>query len=104
MLGKLNFSNKKCLMFLALLVRFDNHYKILILSEKVLGVVVDDLLMIFDKNKCYVCISFFVVKRSPFKHNHNELYSEISKIEISRKCFQVLDVKRIVRNICLDIV
>ena len=59
--------------------------------------------MIFEKCDVFICfISFGVVKRSPLKHHHNELYSTISKIEFVRKRNQELDFKFIVWRVLIS--
>ena len=75
-------------MFWALNIRFGDQYKTLIVPETVLEV----FIVVLDTfwKSCPFLMSFIVALKRPFKHHHNELYSNISNIEVSLFFLQVL--------------
>ena len=74
----------------------------LVISERVLEVIVGhcwSFLMDFEEMCFLLCLSnSFVVKKRPLKHNHNQLYSKISKTYIFEKDW-ILDVKVLFLNV-----
>ena len=81
--------------FSALDIRFDDHYKMLIHPENVLEALVD----VFEN--CMVFVMFHILVwfkvAIQIKKKHNERYSRISKIEMFRNAFHILDVRFILR-------
>ena len=56
-------------------IKFDDRFKMLILSETSFGGIFSMFLFLDS-------LSVFAIKKRAFEHNHNELYSNISKMEI----------------------
>ena len=72
-------------MFWALHIRFDDHWKMLIISTKVLEGILGHF---FNVGKLCFLFVLYVVEKKILKHHHKEFHSQISNSVILEICFR----------------